>query len=287
MAKLTGSFLKIYLVQLCICFVLEGQTQVVDCTRSGIRDSLVNRFIVMGAERAGVFYTDPRWQLYCDSIVAVCENVAEAYQLKALPFVKYGDYLAAMPLLDKAVLYDTLQYLPYRGFIKCIFAKDYDGAIADFNLCQRLAGTGGVMDHAYSFYLGLCYLESGKPGLAWPYIAEDIQVQQGRGAGAEVHFNACLYAGIIQLELNSPDSAKYFLQRCLDQYPQHPEGNYYMALTMQRLGFPGDARRYAEAGRDGLIAGYRMNEDNIIYVNYPRQVNLKDFDALTDLLRIH
>jgi tetratricopeptide (TPR) repeat protein len=240
----------------------------------------VNRYIGEGAGRARVFYTDPRWQLYCDSVLAICENIAEAYQMKALPFVKYGDFLTAMPLLDKAVLYDTLQYLPYRAFIKCIFAKDYDGAITDFNLCQRLARGGGIMDHSYSFYLGLSYLERGEADVAWQYIAEDIKVQQDRGAGSDAHFNSWLYAGIVHIELNKPDSAKYFLQQCLSRYPQHPEGNYYMARVLQKLSLPDDAQKHAEAGRAGLIAGYRMNEDNIAYVNYPRQVTVNDFDAL-------
>jgi tetratricopeptide (TPR) repeat protein len=276
--------LKVLFLSVCISVgggkVLSQPFPAPDCAQYTVRDSLVKRYITDGAVKAGVSYTDARWPLYCDSILSICAEVAEAYQLKALPYTKYGNYLIAMPLIDKAVLYDTLQFLPYRAFIKGIFAKDYDGAIADFSLCQRLSGSGGVMDHSFSFYLGLCYMENGDDAMASRYLSEDIAMQQGRGPEAQAHFNAWLYSGIVQMNLGHLDTARSQLQKCLDQYPQHPEGNYYMAAVLFRMGLLVEGKKYASAGRAGHAAGYRMNEDNLYYVNYPKQVSSSDFDAL-------
>jgi tetratricopeptide (TPR) repeat protein len=272
------------LVLLCLCFHALVGAQQMDCTSPRVKDSLVVRYIGNGAERSRVSYMNPKWQLYCDSILMVCSTVAEAYQLKAIPFLKYGDMLNAMPLLDQAVLYDTLHFLPYRAFIKCIFAKDYAGAIEDFEESKRRAGNAGVMDHTFSFYLGLCFLESGKPLEAAKYFAEDVMTQQARNGDADAHFNTWLYYGITQLDLHKLDLAKAYLSKCLAVYSQHPEGNYYMAIVHKNQGQREPALRYAKAAEAALKAGYRMSEDNLYYVNYPRQITLYDVEAMIQQL---
>lgn len=280
MEKWSASFRRVGLVLLCLLFHNLVGAQLVDCANSRVEDSLVMRYISNGAQRSRVSYMDPKWQLYCDSILMVCSDVAEAYQLKAIPFLKYGDMLNAMPLLDKAVFYDTLQFLPYRAFIKCIFAKDYTGAIEDFEESTRRAGNAGVMDHSFAFYLGLCYLESGKPTEAVRYFAEDVKTQQTRTGSSDAHFNSWLYQGIALLDLHQLDSAKASLAKCLAIYPQHPDGNYYIAIVHKTLGQHDDALRYTRAARSALKARYSMNEDNLYYVYYPRQITLYEVEAL-------
>jgi tetratricopeptide (TPR) repeat protein len=280
MEKWNVSFRRVGLVLLCLLFHNMVSAQLVDCANSRVKDSLVMRYISNGAERSRVSYMDPKWQLYGDSILMVCSDVADAYQLKAIPFLKYGDMLNAMPLLDKAVLYDTLQFLPYRAFIKCIFAKDYAGAITDFEESKRHAGNAGVMDHTFALYLGLCYLETGKPSQAVKHFAEDVKTQQTRSGSTDAHFNSWLYQGIALLDLHQLDSAKASLAKCLAIYPQHPEGNYYMAIVHKSLGQPDDASRYMRAAISALKAGYSMNEDNLYYVYYPRQITLYEVEAL-------
>ena len=280
MEKWNASFLRVGLILLCLLFHTMVGAQLVDCSNPRVKDSLVLRYLANGAEQSRVSYMSPQWQLYCDSILMVCSNVAEAYQLKAIPFLKYGDMLNAMPLLDKAVFYDTLQYLPYRAFIKCIFAKDYAGAIADFEESTRRAGNAGVMDHTFAFYLGLCYLESGKSSEAVKYFTEDVKTQQTRTGSSDAHLNSWLYQGIALLDIHQLDSAKASLAKCLAVYPQHPEGNYYMAIVHKSQGQPDDALRYMRATISALKAGYSMNEDNLYYVYYPRQITLYEVEAL-------
>ncbi|HEX8660021.1 MAG TPA: hypothetical protein VF690_20930, partial [Hymenobacter sp.] len=123
------------------------------CSSKQYQDSLVVRYLDRGAHT--ISYLSPRWALYCDSLIAACPNIAYAYQQKAMPLIKCADYAGAFPLIDKSVALDANRWLAYRGFLKCIFTKDYVGALADFQRVALLKPNGREMDHTYAFFAGL------------------------------------------------------------------------------------------------------------------------------------
>ena len=55
-------------------------------------------------------------------------------------------------------------------------------------------------------------------------------------------------------------------------YAQHPEANYYVALVYRVQGQEALAIQHFNAPQRALIGGYRLNEDNIFYANYPGQI---------------
>ena len=241
-----------------------------DCSSKAYQDTLVARYLDRGAHR--ISYLSPQWGQYCDSLIAACPNIAYAYQQKAMPLIKCGDYAKAFPLVDKAVELDVNRWLAYRGFLKCIFTKDYSGAIADFQRVTKLKPNGREMDHTYSFFEGACELELGHYKLAEAAFANDIALQRGRDGAGQLHFNTLFYAGVVAARLKQYGPAQAYLQQCLQAYPQHPEANYYLALTYQAQGQPALARQHLEAAQRALIGGYRLNEDNMFYANYPEQI---------------
>ncbi|WP_216726607.1 tetratricopeptide repeat protein [Hymenobacter siberiensis] len=240
------------------------------CGSKAYQDSLVARYLDRGAHR--VSYLSPQWGQYCDSLIAACPNIAYAYQQKAMPLIKCGDYAQAFPLVDKAVALDANRWLAYRGFLKCIFTKDYTGALADFQRVARLKPNGREMDHTYPFFEGICELELGHYQRAETALAHDMALQRGPDGQGQVHFNTLFYAGVTAARLKQSTQAQFYLQQCLKAYPQHPEANYYLALTYQAQGQPALARQHLEAAQRALIGGYRLNEDNIFYANYPEQI---------------
>ena len=240
------------------------------CSSKAYQDSLVARYLDRGAHR--ISYLSPQWGQYCDSLIAACPNIAYAYQQKAMPLIKCGDYATAFPLIDKAVELDANRWLAYRGFLKCIFTKDYTGAIADFQRVARLKPNGREMDHTYAFFEGACELELGHYQRAEKAFASDMTLQRGADGQGPVHFNSLWYAGVVAARLRQYGQAQAYLQQCLKAYPQHPEANYYLALTYQAQGQPALARPHLEAAQRALIGGYRLNEDNIVYANYPEQI---------------
>jgi tetratricopeptide (TPR) repeat protein len=241
-----------------------------DCSNKAYQDTLVARYLDRGAHR--ISYLNPRWGLYCDSLIAACPNIAYAYQQKAMPLIKCGDYAQAFPLIDKAVALDANKWLAYRGFLKCIFTKDYAGALVDFRRVAQLKLNGREMDHTYAFFAGLCNLEMGNYKQAEADFNEDMRQQSGADGRGEIHFNTLFYAGLRALKQQQYPQAQAYLERCLKAYAQHPEGNYYLALAHRAQGQETAARQHLDAAQRALISGYRLNEDNIFYTNYPGQI---------------
>jgi tetratricopeptide (TPR) repeat protein len=240
------------------------------CGSKRYQDSLVTKYIENGAHKYS--YNDPRWGQYCDSLLAVCPNVAYAYQQKAMPLIKDAKYAEAFPLENKAAELDPHAYLAYRGFLKCIFTKDYQGALLDFQQVSRLKPGSREMDHTYPFFEGLCHLELGQYSQAETNFKEDIRQQKGPAGTGDVHFNTLFYVGVLYLDMKRYVLAQSYLAQCLKAYPQHPEANYYLGLLHRALGDKKAAQRYLLAAQHALAGGYRLNEDNIYYANYPRQI---------------
>ncbi|AMR25957.1 hypothetical protein A0257_01820 [Hymenobacter psoromatis] len=241
-----------------------------DCGSKAYQDSLVARYIDRGAEKYG--YLDPRWAQYCDSLIARCPNIAVAYQHKAVPLVKDGKWEEAFALEDKAVALDPRTWLAYRGFLKVIKTKDYAGGLVDFQQAARLNPKGREMDHTYPFFEGLCHLETRQYAQAEGDFKRDIALQKASSAEANVHFNSLFYLGVLYFEMKKYALAEQYLQQCLQQYAQHPDANYYLALTYRAEGREAAARQCLTFAQECLAKGYQLNEDNIVYENYPHQI---------------
>lgn len=276
MGKWIILFLSIGIFTLPGCTYSQGT--VGNCQDKKFRDSLLAFIIDSTAKKERIFYNHKRWQQLCDSVIGICPNTAEAYQLKALPFTKYAAYEHCFSLLDKAVQYDSSAFLPYRAFIKCIFSKDYEGAIIDFEKSELLHKSSGLMDHSYQFFMALCNLELKNYAAAENHFNNDVKIQQASFPGEPPHYNTLLYMGILKYEEKQYESAKSLLLKCLEKYSQHPEANYYLAIVEEKLGNTKAKHEYLQTGKDAYLQGMRLNEDNIFYTNYPKQVTLRDFD---------
>ena len=241
-----------------------------NCGSKQYQDSLVAKYLDRGART--ISDLSPKWALYCDSLIAACPNIAYAYQQKAMPLIKCGNYAKAFPLIDKAVALDANRWLAYRGFLKCIFTKDYAGAITDFQRVAKLKPNGREMDHTYAFYEGLCEMETGNYKRAEAAFNSDMLLQRGATGQGEIHFNSLCYAGILALKRKQYAQAQSYLERCLKVYAQHPEANYYVALVYRAQGQEALAMQHLIASQRAFIGGYRLNEDNIFYANYPSQI---------------
>jgi tetratricopeptide (TPR) repeat protein len=249
-----------------------------DCSDKKIRDSLSEKYLDNGAEKYS--YNGPQWQLYCDSLIALCPNIGKAYQLKAIPYIKYGDYAKAFPLEDKAVELEPKNYTAYRGFLKCIFTKDYEGAIIDFKKAQQLTPNSYEMDHTYLFYEGLCNLELGNYSIAEENFKKDVNIQSEGNPEKlkKVHFNTFLYMGILYYEMKDNEKARENLQKCIAIYQTHPDANYYLGMLYKRENNTELKNKYLEIAKQSKTKGYNMNEGNVYYAYYPHQITLYEIN---------
>jgi tetratricopeptide (TPR) repeat protein len=278
MGKLLLLFLSCLFVLLLACGQPTHSKRSADCSDKHIQDSLIQKYIDSGAKKLPGAYNNPAWQSYFDSLIAMCPDIAAAYQLKALPYIKNGEYEKAFALNDMAVQLAPEKYTDYRAFLKCIFTKDYEGALVDFQKAEQLIPNGIIMDHTYSFYAGLCNLELGNYERAAQNFKQDIFIQTGGDPGNSIHFNTLLYVGILYYEMKNNGLAKEYLLRCLQAYSKLPEANYYLALVYEREGNETLKRKYLEMAKQAYDQGYRMNEDNLYYANYPHEIKGYEMD---------
>jgi len=273
-AILTILYPSILAVSISAC----GQTRNISisqpCDNRHFQDSIMTRYVDSGAEKLTFHYNNPAWGSYMDSVLSICPNIAAAYQLKAVPAIKNGEYVKAYQLDERAAELDSPQFVSYLAFLKCIFTKDYTSAIRDFNRASRIIPGGAEMDHGFYFYLGICYLELGNYQEADARFRQDMYSQNRGDSAVDVHFNSLLYMGITKLDLHQTDSAEIYLKKCLHIYPKLPEANYYLALAFKERKAVNLARKYLEMAQQSILEGYSLNEDNVYYVNYPRQITL-------------
>jgi tetratricopeptide (TPR) repeat protein len=257
----------------------------VSCDSKLFRDSLIRKYVDSGAEKLPYLYNNLSWDKYLDSILVICPNIAEAYQLKAVPAIKNGEYAKAYMLDEKAAQLDSQQFIPYLGFLQCIFTKDYQGAITHFNESLRILPGGAEMDHSFYFYLGICYLQLHQFSEAEKNFSLDISSQKAENPTGEVHFNSILYMGLLKMESHQADSALIYFKDCLRVYKDLPEANYYLALTYKQQNKLDSTVKYLEIARQSVQDGYSMNEDNQFYVNYPYQITQHEIVELLNLCK--
>lgn len=246
-----------------------------DCSSRQVQDSLF-RIYATRAHHFGLEH--PGWGQTFDTLISICPNISEAYQERGLPYILSGDFEKLFENIDKAVELEPLRWTAYRGYLHCILAKNYRKAISDFETAEKLTPNAFTMDHTFSFFLAMSYMELGDFNKAERYFLKDIQ-QQRRGEGKnDIHYNTLLYFGIMYYLMNEMDLAEKRLSECLQLYEQHPTANYYMGMIKKITG-NNQKSLYFEKSRRYLDEGYRINEPNSGMVPYPRQVTLADLNS--------
>ncbi|HRO44142.1 MAG TPA: hypothetical protein PL009_15015, partial [Flavipsychrobacter sp.] len=151
-------------------------------------------------------YMDSAWtytsysmkrQLYLDKALEIAPQNAYLWQQKGMPLFKQFKYEAGLPFLDSAVKYDADRWLDYRAFMKCIFQKSYRSSLEDFYAVIRMKGDGGLMDHPYAFYMGLCYLQLNELDSAEHYFRRCIDERTRQHGEKWVHQLHWCYLGIV------------------------------------------------------------------------------------------
>lgn len=238
------------------------------CADTVVRDSLIRHVYRTHP------YTTKAYQLACDSVIAVCPNWDRVYQMKAMPFIKMGRGAEAYYWLDKAIALNPGEHLDYRAFLKCIFTKDYEGALKDFAEAEKLLPGGGLMDHSYSFYSALCYIGLGEFSTAANLLDSIATAQEKRLTNA--HFNTYFYQGLAHYLAGRNTLAEKAFNRCFAIHPYHPDAHFYSGQMKKARGEKEKAKSHFRACISALKEGYNNSEDQEIYVRYPYEVGIRD-----------
>ena len=236
-----------------------------------VRDAIVVQSLDSCAYKYNYVFQMSEWQSCIDEGLKKDSTIAYLWQQKAMPYFKCKKYEVGMAYLDKAVLYNKQEWLPYRAFIKCIFAKTYKSAISDFEECTKLYGNTYVMDHTYSFYMGLCYLQLNEYEKA-EKLFDDYVNDIYKNRQQLEHPTAYFYQGIAKYELKKWDEAIAIFDKAIKIYPEFADAKYYKAICWLKQG---KSREEVVAlvgiAREDAAKGFSLNEDNTVYETYPYQ----------------
>lgn len=212
-----------------------------------------------------------------DSAITKYPTIANFYQQRAMPLYKEDKDELGKPFLIKAAEIDPQRYLDYKGFMECIFSKNYTYAIADFEKYLEAFGEGYVMDHTYYFYIGISYLQLNEFEKAKIYLDKSIAQTETGGGREWVHHLDLLYLGIANMELDDCENAIKAFDEALAKYPTFGDVKYYKALCLYKLKKSEEAQKLFQDAKEEILSGNTINEDNVVYERYPYQVRKEWF----------
>lgn len=177
-----------------------------------------------------------------DILIFQYPNYSDAYFEKSVAFNKRGDYEKGFYLLNKAVELAPKQHLGYRGWIKLMKLKDYEGCINDLKRLDSL--TPNIVDAPWGE--NIHYLQ----GLAYKGLKEyDLAIEQfnksliSQKDSSWVNHNLYLYKGIILKEQNKYEEALNHFNTCLKYcYDTSPEAYYHKGITYKKLNLSDSAK---------------------------------------------
>jgi len=221
----------------------------------------------------GMFSTE--WQEELNKALAKDSTIAYLWQQKAMPLYKDGKYQLGRPFLDKAAKLKPDQYLEYRGFMKCIFEKNYREAIIDFENCIEKYGDSYVMDHSYSFYMAISKIQLHEFIEAEDLLKKEIERQKKTFGESNVHSLDLFYLGIALYEQNKFEAASKAFKSSLSLYENFADAQYYRSVCLRKLGNETAADSLQKIAIQNGKKGHSFNEDNSIYERYPYQIRWK------------
>ncbi len=239
------------------------------------QDAIEEEFLTNCAQKYGYNTQMTEWQNCLDQGLKKDSTIAHLWQQKAMPYYKARKYEVGLPFLDKAVKYNPQRWQSYRAFMKCIFAKQYRDAIADFEDCKIKFGNGYVMDHSYDFYIGISYLQLAEFTKAHQYL-KNYNDEMFEKRDKLEHPTALFYLGIAEYELKKYEEAIVQFDKALNIYPQFSDVKFYKAICEKRLGRIENFDKLWKESSEDYKKGFKLNEDNTVYETYPYQKKWKD-----------
>lgn len=224
-------------------------------------------------------------QLNLDSILVILPKDPFFWQQKAMPLFKQKKYELGIKYLDKAVELDsTTHYREYRAFIKCIFQKHYSESLAEFNDLIKINGENGiVMDHPYTFWMGLCYLQLNEFDKAREFIEKSIAFGKKNNF---INPYELFYLGIVEYELGNYQKAIMNFDQSLEDYGNFSDAKYYKALSLINLNEKSQAEILLLEAEKDFKNGNTFNEVNSLYELFPYQISKFSFLYVKEFLKL-
>ncbi|MBK8624506.1 MAG: tetratricopeptide repeat protein [Saprospiraceae bacterium] len=218
-------------------------------------------------------------QIQFDEAIALCPNFDWAYFEKSVPYVKRGEFLTWIGLIDQAVKINPIAHLGYRGWCKYQFIRDYNGALADLTLLSGLVNNIGYSQNG-QYHLdivkALCYKGLGNNIEAIKLIEQTLS-----NTNYSVGFYDYLHLGVAYLKEKDYDKAKVILEKQLERHDYLAETYFYLALIYTHKNQKDKYEEHMKKAKEKylkderLIDPYTIPMDKVYLKEIEYHINLK------------
>lgn len=197
------------------------------------------------AENAAKFYQYSwEYQEILDKALEICPRFSYAYRYKSIAYLKSGDFINWKYLIDKAVEYDKLENLGYRGWCRFQFFRDYLGAIQDIEELQSVTKGNIGYSAGGEYHLivakALCYKKTGDLkkaiSIMEAFLAENPNhtsvfdyLHLGVMYLEDAQYDKAIHCFAIQSQQNELAENQFYLAQCYKY--KHKSTEYYAHLT--------------------------------------------------------
>jgi len=221
-------------------------------------DTLKYKACEKAMEINGHYQFSKEYQTVLDESLSIDPTFDYAYWAKSIAYLKSGDFVTWKKLIDKAVFYNALDHLGYRGWCRYQFFRDYKGAIEDIERLDDLMDydIGHSQNGTYHLNIakGLCYKAIGEKEKAIKIIEDQIKLNEEEDFVGAYDY---LHLGVLYLEMGRFEKAleTFKKQSVMNELA---ESQYYSALAHKGLNEQTEYRVCLEKAKELYAAGRKM-----------------------------
>lgn len=243
-------------------------------------DSLRYKACKVAEKREGYYQFSKEYQAALDEAIAIDPVFAYAYEAKSTAYLKSGDFVSWIQLMDKAVALNPKEHLSYRGWCRYQFFKDYEGAIRDIERLDSLSkyDIGHSVNAHYHLHVAraLCYKALGQKEKAIDIIEKQLaQSDYDPGLFDYIHL------GVLYLEIENYAKAETSLLK-QQEINDLAENRYYLGLLYKITNQKAKAQKELEKAKvkyqkeSWLFDPYTEPMDKIYMEDIDKALSLAD-----------
>jgi tetratricopeptide (TPR) repeat protein len=226
----------------------------------------------------------PASQMILQEALSYDPQNAKVHREIGVPYLKRGIAAAFPHYYGKAAELDPLGWTGWRGYLYLYFYRDYERALADFNLTDTL--TPNQVDYPQSisvdYMRGICYLKLHDYQNAIDYFDRHIEYETSITGFDYIDPKTLLYRGIAYLGQNKADLAIASFRSGLTIEDENADLYYWLAKVQAQQGHLAEAQQNLERARKEFA---RENYNRRYYVEAFFQTYEADLDVLAAQLK--
>lgn len=209
----------------------------------------------------------------------ICPDYHPAYRNKSTAYLKTGDFVKWMELMDRAVELAPEEHLSYRGWCRLQFFRDYKGAIADIERLDSISkyDIGYSQNGTYHLNVAkaLCYKMLGQKNKAIKIIEDHFE----SGVTSRDLYDY-YHLGVLYYEKKEYEKALLQFKNQLNEY-DFAGNKYYMSLTYSAL-------KNAKTAKETMQNALELYNNNMVmYDPYTHQVDKVYKSQISNQLQLY